>query len=127
MTKDPSLFSNESSKTPDLETKLLQRNLRAAKPTLGAVLGPRMTAQLKVLGQDYGFSVEAGELQVIEGNWYVTHTGLLRLAGRKKCSGIRVEALDSMSNSGAIVSCSRQRYTRQNEPESSWVMATLIP
>jgi hypothetical protein len=60
-----------------------------------------MTGQLKVLGRDYGFSIEAGELQVIDGNWYVTHTGLLRLARRKKCRGIQVEAVDSLSDSAA--------------------------
>jgi hypothetical protein len=60
-----------------------------------------MTGQLKVLGQDFGFSIEAGELQVIDGSWYVTHTGLLRLARRKKCRGIHVEAVDSMSDCAA--------------------------
>jgi hypothetical protein len=60
-----------------------------------------MIAQLKALSRDYEFSIEAGELQVIDGNWYVTHTGLLRLARRKKCCGIHVEAVDSMSDLAA--------------------------
>jgi hypothetical protein len=51
-----------------------------------------------LLGRDFGFSIQAGELQIIDGNWYVTHTGLLRLARRKKCRGIHVEAVDSMSD-----------------------------
>jgi hypothetical protein len=45
--------------------------------------------------------VKDGDLQVINGHWYVTHTGLLRLARRKKCSGIQVEAVDSLCDSGA--------------------------
>ena len=54
-----------------------------------------------MLGRDYGFSIEAGELQIINGNWYVTHTGLLRLASRKRCRGIHVEAVYSLCDSAA--------------------------
>jgi len=58
-------------------------------------------AQLKVLECDYQFSIDAGELQIIDGNWYVTHTGLLRLARRKKCRGIHVEAVDPLCDVGS--------------------------
>ena len=34
--------------------------------------------------------IEAGDLLLLEGRWYVTHSGLLRLANRKRCSGIQV-------------------------------------
>ena len=81
--------------------KVLQENLRAAKRTFGQTLAPRIIAQLKVLTRDFGFSVEAGALQIINGNWYVTHTGLLRLARRKRCRGIHVEAVDSLCDSAA--------------------------
>jgi hypothetical protein len=37
-------------------------------------------------------SIEKGDLILIEGKWYVTHTGLLRLAKRKRCAGILVSA-----------------------------------
>ena len=60
-----------------------------------------MAAQLNVLTLDHGFSIKAGELQVIDGGWYVTHTGLRRLARRKKCRGIPVEAVDTLCDSGA--------------------------
>src|SRR5450759_3755652 len=99
MTKDQSQFVPQSPEARNLVTKLLQKNLRAAKRTLGLDLGARMTAHLKVLGRDYGFSIEAGELQIISGNWYVTHTGLVRLARRKRCRGIHVEAVDSLCDS----------------------------
>jgi hypothetical protein len=101
MTKDQSQFVPQSPEARNLVTKLLQKNLRAAKRTLGLDLGARMTAHLKALGRDYGFSIEAGELQIISGNWYVTHTGLLRLARRKRCRGIHVEAVDSLCDSAA--------------------------
>ncbi len=60
---------------------------------------PRLTEHLKALTRDFGFSVASGELQIITGNWYVTHTGLLRLARRKRCRGIHVEAVDSLCDS----------------------------
>ncbi len=56
---------------------------------------------LATITKDFGFSFKAGELQVINGNWYVTHTGLLRLARRKRCRGIHVEPVDSLCNSAA--------------------------
>jgi hypothetical protein len=45
--------------------------------------------------------VKDGDLQVINGHWYVTHTGLLRLARRRRCSGIHVDAVNSLCDSGA--------------------------
>jgi len=46
--------------------------------------------QLKVLTQKYDFSVAHGDLLFLDNRWYVTHTGLLRLATRKRCCGIHV-------------------------------------
>jgi hypothetical protein len=37
----------------------------------------------------HGLSVAAGDLQFLDGRWYVTHAGLLRIAQRRRCSGIR--------------------------------------
>jgi hypothetical protein len=81
--------------------KLLQENIRAAKRAVGHTLAPRMAAYLKVLTRDFRFSIQAGELQIIDANWYVTHTGLIRLARRKRCRGIHVEAIDSLCDSTA--------------------------
>ena len=96
--------SDSPRKSPEgstLEMKLLRKNFRLAKRILGSPLGPRMMSQLKTLSRNYGFSVEAGELQIIDRSWYVTHTGLLRLARRKRCRGIHVEAVDSLCDSAA--------------------------
>src|SRR5271157_5947710 len=101
MKQKQSLFSRKTLKESTLETKLLQKNLRAAKRMFGSPLAPRMIVHLKTLSRDYGFSVEAGELQIIDGNWYVRHTGLLRLARRKRSRGIHVEAVDSLCDSAA--------------------------
>jgi hypothetical protein len=101
MPEHQSRFCGETRKEPHATEKLLQQNIRAAKRTLGQTLIPRLTAHLKALTRDFGFLIEAGELQIINGNWYVTHTGLLRLARRKRCRGIHVEAVDSLCDSAA--------------------------
>ena len=47
------------------------------------------------------FSVGAGDLTYLNHGWYVTHTGLIRLARRKKCGGIHVEAVPGLCDSAA--------------------------
>jgi hypothetical protein len=101
MTEDQSRLSSSPLYKASLGTKLLRENIRAAKRTFGRTLAPRMAVHLKALTQDFGFSIQAGELQIINANWYVTHTGLLRLARRKRCRGIHVEAVDSLCDSAA--------------------------
>jgi hypothetical protein len=44
---------------------------------------------LKILTARYSLSVAAGDIQLVDGRWYVTHAGLLRIAQRNRCSGMR--------------------------------------
>jgi hypothetical protein len=81
--------------------QLLRQNVQAAKRILGQNPPRRMTEHLKSLTRDFGFSIQSAELQIIDANWYVTHTGLLRLARRKRCRGIQVEAVDSLCDLAA--------------------------
>jgi hypothetical protein len=53
---------------------------------------------LKELTTDHLLCVALGDLILLEGCWYVTHTGLLRLARRKRCSGIRVQPVRDFCN-----------------------------
>jgi hypothetical protein len=43
-------------------------------------------------------SVESGDLLWLDGHWYVTHSGLIRLARRNHCSGIHVEPAAQFSD-----------------------------
>jgi hypothetical protein len=79
--------------------RLLRENVGLARKT--ALFSSRAIDLLASITREFQFSLKAGELQIINGNWYVTHTGLLRLARRKRCSGIHVEAVDSLCDSGA--------------------------
>jgi hypothetical protein len=51
---------------------------------------------LKTLCCDYNFSVAAGDLLLLDGRWYVTHSGLIRLSRRNNCSGIYVQPVSKL-------------------------------
>src|SRR5712692_7576567 len=55
---------------------------------------------LKDLTVRYSLSVAAGDLQLLEGRWYVTHSGLLQLASRKGCRGIKTILQERLSDVG---------------------------
>ncbi len=54
-------------------------------------ISPASSRVLRQLTCEHQFSVAAGDLLLLEGRWYVSHTGLLGLARRSRCAGIHVE------------------------------------
>ncbi len=75
-------------------------NARLARQLWGE---PSRTALrgLRELTARYSLSVAAGDLQFLEGRWYVTHSGLLQLASRRGCHGIKTIAQDQFSDATA--------------------------
>src|SRR6266436_285261 len=71
--------------------RLARKNLDLAKGRWVEALSRHHLQVLRSLTEDYGFAVALGDLLLLEGGWYVTHAGLLRLAARSRCNGIRVE------------------------------------
>jgi hypothetical protein len=53
---------------------------------------------LKSLVDRHSLSVSAGDLLYLENRWYVTHSGLLRLARQKGCMGIQVRPVREFCN-----------------------------
>jgi len=53
---------------------------------------------LKQLTKNLAVSVVAGDLQFLGNHWYVTHSGLLRIAQRHKCCGIETAIQDHLSD-----------------------------
>jgi hypothetical protein len=53
---------------------------------------------LKELTRRHALSVAAGDLQFLDGRWYVTQSGLLRIAQRRHCFGIRAELQKDISS-----------------------------
>jgi hypothetical protein len=85
----------------DLNRRLIQSNRRVAKELWGKEIGQRHFRTLKDLTERFGFSVARGEIQLLNRNWYVTHTGLLELAYRNRSSGIRVQPIHEYCDAGA--------------------------
>ncbi len=48
---------------------------------------------LEEITENHGLSVPSGDLLLLNGSWYVTNAGLLRIARREKCSGIHVRSI----------------------------------
>jgi len=69
--------------------KLRAANLKTAKGLWPGQVKLLQRRSLTTL-TDLGLSVAAGDLQLLNNRWYVTHTGLLRLARRNRCAGIDV-------------------------------------
>ncbi len=67
---------------------LLRQNLRLVKQLRPTLTRTELTT-LRDLTRSFSVSLSMGEITRIEGNWYVTHSGLLRIATRRRCHGIR--------------------------------------
>src|SRR6266446_10298725 len=60
---------------------------------------PRIALRaLRDLTVKYSLSVAAGDLQFLDGRWYVTHSGLLQLASRRGCRGINTVLQEHFSD-----------------------------
>jgi hypothetical protein len=70
---------------------LTSRNINCARRSW--VLSREQVGTLKSLTAELRLSVARGDLRLIDGAWYVTHAGLMRLANRSRCSGIRVRPI----------------------------------
>ena len=53
---------------------------------------------LKRLTEELQLSVVVGDLRLLDGKWYVTHSGLLRIAQRNRCSGMRTAVDKGLSD-----------------------------
>jgi hypothetical protein len=79
------------------QINLLLSNRKFAQATWGTISKIALNA-LVTLTKTYGLSVAAGDLQFLDGRWYVTHSGLLRIAQRRHCVGIKTELQKDLFN-----------------------------
>jgi hypothetical protein len=70
-----------------------RHNLTLAKRIWFGRINREQQLSLKSLSDDYRLSIAAGDLQLLDNRWYVTHSGLIRLAQRRGCSGINVRLM----------------------------------
>jgi hypothetical protein len=70
---------------------LILENIRFAKELWG--LSAVQRATLKALTRKFQLSITLGDLRLLDASWYVTHSGLIRLAKRSHCAGIDARSM----------------------------------
>jgi hypothetical protein len=70
------------------QSRFFRSNAKLAASMWGT-LPAHTLKHLREITARFRLSVAAGDLLLLEGRWYVTHAGLLRLAQRRRCTGIR--------------------------------------
>jgi hypothetical protein len=82
------------------QTNLSRLNVNLARRTWGN-LPKASISSLKTLSEICALSVAAGDLQLLDGRWYITHSGLLRMALRNRCLGISTSVQTRLSDPAA--------------------------
>jgi hypothetical protein len=80
---------------------LSSKNCRLARKRWNLEPKHPLLETLKSLSENFKLSVLDGDLILLQNNWYVTHTGLLRIAKRNHCSGMRVQFIRELSDIAA--------------------------
>ena len=106
------------------KTVSFRSNARLARHLWGALSGVASRA-LKELTTRYCLSIAAGDLQLLDGRWYVTHSGLLQLAFRRGCCGIKTSLQDQSSDLTAGRWVFKATFISQSCPRAS--SATAMP
>jgi len=71
---------------------LTLQNIRSARRSWAISVDQIKT--LKALTQEFQLSLALGDLTLLDGKWYVTHSGLMRLARRNRCAGIQTRLVN---------------------------------
>jgi hypothetical protein len=78
-----------------MNSTLFRLNARHARNMWGHLTKSALQS-LKKFTAEHRLSVVSGDLQLLDGRWYVTHSGLLRISTRRRCYGIRTLLAKSM-------------------------------
>jgi len=81
-------------------TNISRSNVRLARTTWSD-LPKAAISSLRTLSEEYALSVAHGDLQLLDGRWYVTHSGLLRMALHNRCLGITTTIQTKLSEPAA--------------------------
>ena len=107
------------------QSKAIRINAKFAQKTWGKL--PQIALRgLEELTSNHSLSVASGDLLYLDGKWYVTHSGLLRLARRSRCAGIRVEPVQAFCDPQAGRGRSGPPSTRAATARDSLAMAMPI-
>jgi hypothetical protein len=88
---------NRNLKSERIES-LVRQNARVAKSRWPGELGPLNLSALKKLTRESGLALALGEILWLQGTWYVTSAGLLRVAKENHCWGIHSQTISKLSD-----------------------------
>ena len=91
------------------DSKLVRQNVSDAK-RLYQGIAKQQLAILRDLTRMLKLSIRRGDLLCLDGKWYVTHSGLIRIAHRRRCCGIET--------------CVEQQMT--DVPSKRWVFRATV-
>jgi hypothetical protein len=77
---------------------LVRQNTELAKSLWSCELSHFNLSALKKLTRETGLALAAGEILWLNGGWYVTGGGLLRIAKENHCHGIHAHAMSKLSD-----------------------------
>jgi hypothetical protein len=80
------------------QANLRKENAELAQSVWLGALGCVALKALDSLSTQYKLSVALGDLLLLDGRWYVTHAGLLRVAQRRRCHAIRTSLQKDVSD-----------------------------
>ena len=83
------------------ESRCEAANCKLAKKLWGRDVDRFLLQTMAELIRSFHFSLRLGDLLLLHRNWYVTHTGLLRLARRNHCAGIHVRPVSEFCSASA--------------------------
>ena len=78
------------------EKDLIRENLQTVNKVCPNITDSQLHI-LRELSQSLQISLAAGDLLMVHGSWYVTHSGLVRLARRRRCKSIITELSETAS------------------------------
>src|SRR6201984_608344 len=85
------------SKVPKISA-VIRQNATCARALWPGECSRSTLNALRELTTRFGFSVRLGEIRLLNGAWYVTHSGLIRLAERRRCGGLGARPTPGFSN-----------------------------
>jgi hypothetical protein len=83
------------------EHLLTRQNLRVARAKWGRALVLPVERTLRAYSERFQLMIECGDLLLLDGKWYITHSGLLRIATCRRCCGIQVAVVPELCAPGS--------------------------
>jgi hypothetical protein len=76
----------------------IRQNISSARALWPGECSKSTLSMLRELTTRFAFSIRSGEIRLLNGVWYVTNSGLIRLAERRRCTGINSQPMPEFTN-----------------------------